>query len=196
MGQYFDLDNPEQQEFWYQDETVGTRATRGTRNGQPSYVFLTQIEKAHYQPEMDRDEAVMLVLDTMSNPTKGKADHGAIRLAGWQPIVYPKTAARLLKATWSLLRIATPCAVSRRLTEVAGRPAAWRHSHCCDYLRVALPRRLDMMQHGPELNRQVTPCVYHALCHLLFVLMGAMKRWAPSSYALVIKGQGMHGTCS
>ena len=45
-------------------------------------------------------------------------------LAGWQPIVYSKTAARLLKAAWCLLRIATPCAVLRRLTEVAGRPAA------------------------------------------------------------------------
>ena len=30
----------------------------------------------------------------------------------------------LLKAAWCLLRIATPCAVLRRLTEVAGRPAA------------------------------------------------------------------------
>ena len=51
-------------------------------------------------------------------------------LAGWQPIVYSKTAARLLKAAWSrcLLRIATPCAVHvlRRLTKVAGRPAARR----------------------------------------------------------------------
>ena len=46
MGQYFDLDNPDQQAFWYQDETMGTRAARGTRNDQPSYVFLTQIEKA------------------------------------------------------------------------------------------------------------------------------------------------------
>ena len=46
------------------------------------------------------------------------------RLAGWQPIVYSKTAARLLKAAWCLLRIATPCAVLRRLTEVAVRPAA------------------------------------------------------------------------
>ena len=46
--------------------------------------------------------------------------------AGWQPIVYSKTAARLLKATWCLLRIATPCAVLKRLTEVAGRPAARR----------------------------------------------------------------------
>ena len=45
-------------------------------------------------------------------------------LAGWQPIVYSKTAARLLKAAWCLLRIATPYAVLRRLTEVAGRPAA------------------------------------------------------------------------
>ena len=45
-------------------------------------------------------------------------------LAGWQPIVYSKTAARLLKAAWCLLRIATPCAVLRRLTEVAVRPAA------------------------------------------------------------------------
>ena len=51
VGQYSDLDNPDQQEFWYQKETVGTRATRGTRNDQPSYVFLTQIEKAHYLPE-------------------------------------------------------------------------------------------------------------------------------------------------
>ena len=46
------------------------------------------------------------------------------RLAGWQPIVYSKTAARLLKAAWCLLRIATPCAVLRRLTEMAVRPAA------------------------------------------------------------------------
>ena len=45
-------------------------------------------------------------------------------LAGWQPIVYSKIAAQLLKAAWCLLRIATPCAVLRRLTEVAGRPAA------------------------------------------------------------------------
>ena len=44
--------------------------------------------------------------------------------AGWQPIVYSNTAARLLKAAWCLLRIATPCAVLRRLTVVAGRPAA------------------------------------------------------------------------
>ena len=36
MGQYFDLDNPDQQAFWYQDETAGTRAARGTRNDQPS----------------------------------------------------------------------------------------------------------------------------------------------------------------
>ena len=48
MGQYFDLDNPDQQEFWYQDETVGTRAARGTRNDQPAYVFWTQIEKVRY----------------------------------------------------------------------------------------------------------------------------------------------------
>ena len=68
MGQYFDLDNPDQQAFWYQDETVGTRAARGTRNDQPSYVFLTRIEKAQYLPEMDRDEAVMLVFDEMINP--------------------------------------------------------------------------------------------------------------------------------
>ena len=27
-------------------------------------------------------------------------------------------------------------------------------------------------------------------------LMGAIKRWAPTLYALVIKGQGVHGTCS
>ena len=45
-------------------------------------------------------------------------------LAGWQPVVYSKTAARLLKAAWCLLRIATPYAVLRRLTEVAVRPAA------------------------------------------------------------------------
>ena len=45
-------------------------------------------------------------------------------LAGWQPIVYSKTAAWLLKAAWCLLQIATPCAVLRRLTEAAGRPAA------------------------------------------------------------------------
>ena len=45
-------------------------------------------------------------------------------LAGWQPVVYSKTAARLLKAVWCLLRIATPYAVLRRLTEVAVRPAA------------------------------------------------------------------------
>ena len=38
VGKFFGLDNPEQQEVWYQDETVGTRATRGTRNDQPSYV--------------------------------------------------------------------------------------------------------------------------------------------------------------
>ena len=45
-------------------------------------------------------------------------------LAGWQPIVYSKTAARLLKAAWCLLRIATSYTVLRRLTEVALRPAA------------------------------------------------------------------------
>ena len=49
-------------------------------------------------------------------------------LHGWQPIVYSKTAARLLKAAWCLLRIATPYAVLRRLTEVAVRPAARRLS--------------------------------------------------------------------
>ena len=49
-------------------------------------------------------------------------------LAGWQPVVYSKTAARLLKAAWCLLRIATPYAVLRRLTVVAVRPAA-RHLH-------------------------------------------------------------------
>ena len=43
---------------------------------------------------------------------------------GWQPIVYSKTAARLLKAAWCLLRIATPYPVLRRLTEVAVGPAA------------------------------------------------------------------------
>ena len=80
MGQYFDLDNPDQQAFWYQDETVGTRAARGTRNDQPSYVFLTRIEKAQYLPEMDRDEAVMLVFDEMINPQKGKTDHGSNNL--------------------------------------------------------------------------------------------------------------------
>ena len=42
--------------------------------------------------------------------------------AGWQPVVYSKT--RLVKAAWCLLRIATPCAVLRRLTVVAGHPAA------------------------------------------------------------------------
>ena len=36
-------------------------------------------------------------------------------LVGWQPIVYSKTAARLFKAAWCLLRIATPYPVSRRL---------------------------------------------------------------------------------
>ena len=82
MGQYFDLDNPDQQAFWYQDETVGTRAARGTRNDQPSYVFLTQIEKAQYLPEMDRDEAVMRVFDEMINPQKGKTDRGSIRGGG------------------------------------------------------------------------------------------------------------------
>ena len=35
--------------------------------------------------------------------------------AGWQPIVYSKTAARLFKAAWCLLRIATPYPVLRRL---------------------------------------------------------------------------------
>ena len=48
--------------------------------------------------------------------------------ANWQLIVYSKTAARLLKAAWCLLRIATPYAVLRRLTKVAVRPAA-RHLH-------------------------------------------------------------------
>ena len=43
--------------------------------------------------------------------------------AGWQPIVYSKTAARLFKAAWCLLRIATPYPVLRRLTEVAVGPA-------------------------------------------------------------------------
>ena len=85
MGQYFDLDNPDQLAFWYQDETAGTRAASGppgTKNDQPSYmyVFLTQIEKAQYLPEMDRDEAVMHVFDEMINPhKKGKTDHGSIR---------------------------------------------------------------------------------------------------------------------
>ena len=64
MRQYFDLDNPDQQAFGYQDETVGTRAARGTRNDQPSYVFL----KAHHLPEMERDEAVMHVFDELINP--------------------------------------------------------------------------------------------------------------------------------
>ena len=84
MGQYFDLDNPHQQAFWYQDETVGTRAARGTRNDQPSYVFLTQIEKAQYLPEMDRDEAVMRVFDEMINPKKENLtnDDGSIREGG------------------------------------------------------------------------------------------------------------------
>ena len=82
MGQYFDLDNPDQQAFWYQDETVGTRAARGTRNDQPSYGFLTKIEKAQYLPEMDRDEAVMRVFGEMINPQKGKTDHGFIREGG------------------------------------------------------------------------------------------------------------------
>ena len=36
-------------------------------------------------------------------------------LAGWQPIVYSKTVARLFKAAWCLLRIATPYPVLRRL---------------------------------------------------------------------------------
>ena len=84
MGQYFDLDNPDQQEFWYQNETVGTRSTRGIRNDQPSYAFLTQIEKAHYLPEMDGDEAVMraFAIGTMLDPSKRKSDHGAIREGG------------------------------------------------------------------------------------------------------------------
>ena len=79
-GQYFDLDNPDQQEFWYQDETVGTRATRGTRNDQPTndIVFLARTDKAHYLPEMDRDEAVMRVFDETTNPSKGKTDYGSI----------------------------------------------------------------------------------------------------------------------
>ena len=68
--EYFDLDDPQQQSFWYRDETVGTRATRGTRNDQPSYAFLAQIEKAYNLSEMDRDEAVVLVFDQMSNPQK------------------------------------------------------------------------------------------------------------------------------
>ena len=61
---------------------MGTRSTRGRRNDQPSYVLLTQIEKAQYLPEMDRDEAVMRVFDTMINPSKGKFDHDAIREGG------------------------------------------------------------------------------------------------------------------
>ena len=77
--EYFDLDNPDQQSFWYNDETVGTRASRGTRNDQPAYAFLAQIEKAYRLPEMDRDEAVMLVFDQVSNPQKGKPDHGSIQ---------------------------------------------------------------------------------------------------------------------
>ena len=61
---------------------MGTRATRGTRNNQPSYdiVFLTNQEGAF--STMDRDEAVMLMFDTMINPSKGKSDHGAIQEGG------------------------------------------------------------------------------------------------------------------
>ena len=43
---------------------------------------------------------------------------------GWQPIVSFKTVARLVKAAWCLLLIAAPCEVLRRLTVVAGHPAA------------------------------------------------------------------------
>ena len=84
MGQYFDLGNPDQQEFWYQDETAGTKAARRTRkcNDQPAYVFLARIEKVQYLPEMDRDEAVIRVFDEMANPSKGKTDHGSIRDRG------------------------------------------------------------------------------------------------------------------
>ena len=81
MGQYFDLDNPDQQKFWYQNETMGTRATRGTRNDQPADAFFIQIEKAQYLPEMDRDEAVMRVFNEMINPSK-VTDHGSIREGG------------------------------------------------------------------------------------------------------------------
>ena len=44
-------------------------------------------------------------------------------LAGWQPIVYSKTAARLLKAAWCLLRKSSN---AMRSTGVAVRPAARR----------------------------------------------------------------------
>ena len=47
-------------------------------------MILTQIEKAQYLPEMDRDEAVIStrVFDEMINPSKGKTDHGSIREGG------------------------------------------------------------------------------------------------------------------
>ena len=78
-------------------------------------------------------------------------------LAGWQPIIYSKTAARLLKAAWCLLRIATPCAVLRRLTEVARRPAA-----CA-----ALPngQEFDCVQTTAEQFHAVSEC--YAMCQVV-----------------------------
>lgn len=79
--QYFDLDHPSQQEFWYNEEPPAPRP-------RPNYSFLVseqydEVEKAHRLPEMDRAEGVTRVFALIARATSRSAtDHGALREAG------------------------------------------------------------------------------------------------------------------
>ncbi len=67
---YFDLDHPDNQQFFYRDTGPAPRP-------RPSYVFLVSLEKAHRKSHMYRADAIMAVFETAK---QGKTvDHGALR---------------------------------------------------------------------------------------------------------------------